>query len=351
MEPGRIELMDLPEPDLDDDGLVVHVRAASICGTDLKISRNGHFKLPAGQRRVLGHEFAGEVMEVGVGQQGFAVGDRVAVAPNVGCGMCRQCRAGDANMCADYDAFGITLDGGFEERLHVPGFAVHRGNVFRIPHGVGYAEAALVEPFSCCYRGQRQISVGFEDTVLVMGAGPIGIFHLLLAKLAGAGKVIASDLAPHRLEAARGFGADVVVDASSTDLAEVVMAETGGKGADAIVIAASSPALQGRAVELLAVNGRVNFLRWSGRRDDRPDRHESGPLPQPHPDRHDRVEQRRLPRVDAPRGRGANEPLAARDGPVPHRGDRRGDGVCRVGGRTQGGHRVRRAGRVRRRKP
>jgi L-iditol 2-dehydrogenase len=260
IEPGRIELEDVPKPVVEDDGLLVRVRAASICGTDLKISRNGHFKLPAGQRRVLGHELSGDVVEVGHGQHAFAVGDRVSVAPNVGCGICRQCRAGAANMCPDYDAFGITLDGGFEEYLHIPGFAVHRGNVFWVPEGVGYAEAALVEPFSCCYRGQRQIDIGFEDVVLIMGLGPIGTFHLILAKLAGTRKVIVSDLAPARLEAAKAFGADVVVNVSDTDLAEVVRQETGGQGADAIITAVSAPALQSQAVDLLAINGRVNFF-------------------------------------------------------------------------------------------
>lgn len=259
-EQGRIELAEIPEPVLRDDGIVLRVRAASICGTDLKILRNGHVKLPEGQRRVLGHELAGDVVAVGDGQRSFGIGDRVSIAPNVGCGVCKQCRAGDANLCADYDAFGITLDGGFQERLYVPGFAVHRGNVFRIPDGVDYAAAALVEPFSCCYRGQRQIAIGFGDVVLVMGAGPIGTFHLLLAKLAGAAKVIVSDLAPARLEAARGFGADVVVDVSTNDLADVVMTETDGKGVDAIITAVSSPAVQTQAVELLAVNGRVNFF-------------------------------------------------------------------------------------------
>jgi L-iditol 2-dehydrogenase len=264
LEPGRIEVTDVPRPVIRDDEILIRVRAASVCGTDLRISKHGHFKIPAGQRRVLGHEVAGDVVEAGARVLGFHVGDRVTVTPNIGCGLCTYCRAGENSMCPDYEAFGISLDGGFEEYLLVPAFALARGNVFRIPDGVDYAEAALTEPFSCCYRGQRMLHVGYEDVVLIVGAGPIGTLHLLLAKLAGARKVLVSDLAPARLEAARRSGADVVIDVSSTDLAEAVMAETGGRGADVIVTAVSSPAVQAQAVQLLATHGRLNFFAGLG---------------------------------------------------------------------------------------
>ena len=110
--------------------------------------------------------------------QGFAEGDRVSVTPNVGCGHCRFCRVGLNNMCPDYEAFGVSLDGGFEEYLRIPGFAVQRGNVFTLPDRLTYAEAALVEPFSCCLRGQEALAVGYDDTVLIVGAGPIGAFNV-----------------------------------------------------------------------------------------------------------------------------------------------------------------------------
>lgn len=263
-EPGRIEVEDVPEPSIIEDEILVRVRAASVCGTDLRISKHGHFKIPAGTRRVLGHEVAGDVVAVGPRVRGYDEGMRVTVTPNVGCGTCRFCRAGDNNMCADYEAFGISIDGGFEELLRVPGFALARGNVFRIPDGLGYREAALVEPFSCCYRGQRALGVGFEDAVLIIGAGPIGVFHLMLAKLAGARKVIVSDLAPARLEAARRLGADVVVNPGEAPLAETVMAETGGLGADVVITAVSSAAVQAQAVQLLATHGRLNFFAGLG---------------------------------------------------------------------------------------
>ncbi|MBB6343823.1 zinc-dependent dehydrogenase [Nonomuraea muscovyensis] len=264
-EPGKIVVTEVPVPRIEADEILLRVRAASICGTDLRISRHGHFKLPPGRPRILGHEVAGEVVEVGSRVSGHAVGDRVSLTPNVGCGRCSHCRAGLNNMCPDYEAFGITLDGGFQEYLRVPGLALQRGNVFRLPETLSYTEAALVEPFSCCYRGQRAVGVGYEDVVVIIGAGPIGAFHVMLARLAGAEKIIVSGHGGRRLEAAGRLGADVVVEVPRQDLAEVVAEQTGGRGADVVITAASSPQVQSEAVGLLATHGRLNFFAGLGR--------------------------------------------------------------------------------------
>jgi threonine dehydrogenase-like Zn-dependent dehydrogenase len=263
-EPGKIIVEDIPDPAARVDEIVVQVRAASICGTDLRIAKHGHFKIPPGTRRVLGHEVAGDVVEVGADVKGYAVGDRVTVTPNVGCGLCRWCRQGLNNMCADYEAFGISLDGGFAEYVRVPGFALQRGNVFHVPDGVPYADAALTEPFSCCYRGQQALQVGFEDTVLVIGAGPIGAFHVMLSALAGAKRIIAANAGTERLEIARKLGAHAVVDVTTADLADVVNSETDGRGADVVIAAVSSAAVQSQAVDLLATHGRLNFFAGLG---------------------------------------------------------------------------------------
>lgn len=261
-EPGRVVVRDIPKPEIAPDEILIQVRVASICGTDLRISRYGHFKLPQGQHRVLGHEVAGVVVEVGHEVVGFSSGQRVTVTPNVGCGRCEFCRQGLNNMCPDYEAFGVTMDGGFEEYLRVPAFAL--GNVFHIPDGVSDPSAALTEPFSCCLRGQRALGVGYSDTVVIVGAGPIGIFHTMLARLAGARKVIVSNYGAGRLAMARDAGADVVVDVSTENLAEVVRAETSGRGADVVITCVSSPAVQTEAVELLANHGRINFFAGLG---------------------------------------------------------------------------------------
>ncbi|GAA2372896.1 zinc-dependent dehydrogenase [Streptomyces cuspidosporus] len=262
--PGELTVEEVPEPTVGDDELLVRVRAASICGTDLRILKHGHFKIPDGQRRVLGHEVAGDVVAVGPRVTGFREGTRVSVTPNVGCGRCDMCRHGYNNMCPDYEAFGISIDGGFQELLRVPGFAVQRGNVFQLPDGLSYAEAALVEPFSCCYSGQRVLRVGPEDVVVIAGAGPIGAFHLLLGKLAGARKVIISNRSRPRLDLAARLGADVCVSVREQDLAEVVREHTDGRGADVVITAVSDPQVQAQAVDLLAAHGRLNYFAGLG---------------------------------------------------------------------------------------
>jgi L-iditol 2-dehydrogenase len=262
--PGGIAVGKVPVPTVSGSDLLIKVGAASICGTDLRISRHGHFKLSAGTPRILGHELAGTVVDVGSEAGGFAIGDRVSVTPNVGCGHCRFCRLGLNNMCPDYDAFGITLDGGFAEYVRVPGHAVQRGNVFRLPDAVSYTEAALVEPFSCCLRGQDALDITFEDTVLIIGAGPIGAFHVMLARLAGARKILLANRSRGRLDRAGAFGADVLIHTAEQDLREIVLAETSGRGADVVVTCVSDPTVQATAVQLSATHGRVNFFAGLG---------------------------------------------------------------------------------------
>lgn len=264
-EPGRVTVEDLPVPHVGRDDILIKVRAASICGTDLRIIGNGHFKLPAGQPRVLGHETAGVVSKVGSDVTGYTVGDRVSVTPNVGCGRCPWCRRGLNNMCPDYEAFGITIDGGFEEYMRVPGFALARGNVFHLPDGLAFEDAALIEPFSCCLRGQAAVQVGVDDTVVVVGAGPIGLFHVKLAKLAGARRIIVSNWTAPRLAAAKQAGADVVVDVQNEDLATVVAEVTNGQGADVVITCVSSAEIQSQAVDLVGTHGRVNFFAGLGK--------------------------------------------------------------------------------------
>lgn len=261
--PGVVTLDDIPRPVAGPGDLLVAVRAASICGTDRRIAANGHFKLGEGRALVLGHEFAGEIVEVGADVVGYALGDRVSVTPNIGCGRCEFCLRGLNNMCPDYEAFGVTVDGGFAEYVLIPAFAIARGNVFHIPEALSYEAASLVEPLSCCYSAMQQLDVGPSTTVLVMGAGPIGACHVMLAKLAGA-KVIISNSRQPRLDFAASVGADVLVNLGEQDLAAVVNRETAGRGVDVAITCVSKAAVQAQAVDLLATFGRVNFFAGLG---------------------------------------------------------------------------------------
>jgi L-iditol 2-dehydrogenase len=258
--PHDIRLEEVPVPQQGPREAVMRVRAASICATDLRIFNHGHFKIPEGAVRILGHELAGEIVAVGEQVTHLELGARVAVAPNVGCGVCWECVQGNNNLCPDYDAFGITLDGGFAEYMLITALAVQQGNVVEIPGSLSFVEAALSEPLSCCYNAQQACRLAPGETMVIMGAGPMGLMNLLLARYSGAGQVMVSEVQEARARQAVEFGADLVVDPSKRDLREAVLEATGGRGADVVIVAVGSAALQEQAVELAARRGRVNFF-------------------------------------------------------------------------------------------
>jgi L-iditol 2-dehydrogenase len=256
-----LEVREMPLPEIADDELLVRVMASSICGTDVRIIQNGQRKLNTGDRVILGHEFSGIVEKAGrkVGTQ-YPEGCRVGVAPNIGCGQCPMCTRGMPNMCPNYEAYGINMDGAHTEYVRIPFGSIVQGSVMRIENGLSFSEASLVEPLSCALNGSRTAQIGLGDTVLIFGAGPIGMFHIDLARLSGAARVITADVIDDRLDQARQRGADTVINPEKSDLKEQLFDMTGGLGADAIITACSVPAVQAQALELLAPFGRVCFF-------------------------------------------------------------------------------------------
>ena len=264
-EPGKMQLEEVEIPKISDNELLIKVKATSICGTDMRIFKNGHFKIKPGEKRVLGHEIAGEIVKIGSTVKGFKEGMRVSVTTNIGCGVCEFCRDGYNNMCPDYEALGISIDGGFQEYMRVPQIAIKGGNIFELPDNISYEEAAIIEPMSCCYNALRSVGTTHEDVVLIIGAGPIGALHVMLNKIVGAKKIIVADIREDRLEKVIEFGADVTINSSKQDLREALMIETNGKGADVIITAVSIPDIQAQAVQLLNTHGRVNFFAGLGK--------------------------------------------------------------------------------------
>jgi len=257
---GRLSVEEVDLPSISDDDMLLKVKYAAICGTDIRIFKNGHFKIKDGEKRVLSHEVVGEVAKVGKNVSCFSPGMRVAVVPNIGCGYCYECIQGFNELCADYEAFGISLDGGFQEYMVIPGIAIQAGNILNIPQNLSYKEAVLAEPLSCCYNSYRSHNTSPGDTVLVIGAGPVGALHVLLNKFVGASKIISADLSERRLEKIRELGADLIIDTSKTDLLDRLMELTDGRGADVVIVACSVPALQTLSVKLAAPHGRVSFF-------------------------------------------------------------------------------------------
>jgi len=256
---GDIRVVDCPRPSIGPGEVLVKIGAAAICGSDLRMIANGYRGVDAGHPLTLGHEIAGLIEEVGEGVTGFTPGDRVALAPNIGCGRCEACGRGEGHLCPDYLAFGINNDGGFAEYLRVPSAAVERGNLFLLDQKTPFVEAALIEPASCCLSGQERAGVGLGDSVLVVGAGPIGILHILLARLSGAKNLYIRDISEARMMKCRELVPECI-SVKGENLTEAIMSLTGGRGVDVCITACPVPAVQAESLALMAKNGRVLFF-------------------------------------------------------------------------------------------
>jgi L-iditol 2-dehydrogenase len=262
----RVEKVPIPKPEAGE--VLVRVLRASICGTDLRIFHGQHRKFPPGVVRIPGHEAVGCIACLGEGVKGFEEGQPVFLAPNWGCGRCRQCLSGKNSLCANYEAIGVTRDGAFAEYVLLPAAAVAQGNLMAVTLPPDPAALALIEPFACVLHGQDALAIQPGETVLVFGAGPIGLMHVKLARLRGVGKVMVSEPLSSRRDLAARLGADQVIDPAEQDLNAVVTEATEGQGADVIIVAAPVHALMEQAVQLAAIGGRINF--FAGLPKDRP---------------------------------------------------------------------------------
>jgi L-iditol 2-dehydrogenase len=266
--PNDVRVENVPLPKIGKGELLVKVISASICGTDLRIFHGNHRMYPEGTVRIPGHEVVGTIAEVGAEVRNYSIGQRVFCAPNTGCGHCPQCVTGNNNLCANYDAIGVTSDGGFAEYVRIPANSVQQGNIIPVSDSVDPAVAALMEPFACVLRGQNALHMQPGEVVLIMGAGPIGVMHTKLAKARGAGCVIVSEPMADRAAQALRMGADRVVNPAAENLRSVLNEDSQGRGADVIIVAAPIHAAQESALELAAISGRINF--FGGLPKDRP---------------------------------------------------------------------------------
>ncbi len=253
-----LRLMELPKPEIGPDEILVQVKSAAICGTDVRMYNNGATGISEDHPLVIGHEMAGIIAEVGGQVSAYQPGMRVAVAPNMGCGICDDCISGNSHMCENYQALGINLDGGFAEYVRIPGNAVRAGNVVRLEDHVSYAEAAITEALSCVYNGISQCHIRPGDFVVVIGAGPIGIMHAMMAKMSGAAKVFVNDIAQNRLDACVKI--DPFFLPIKDDVVAQVRAQTNGHGADVVITACPVPAAQQNALQMAANYGRICFF-------------------------------------------------------------------------------------------
>lgn len=258
--PGDVRVEEAAEPQPGPHEVKIRVRNCSTCGTDVKIFRAGHPNLDP--PRIIGHEIAGEIAELGSQVTGWSVGDRVQVIAAVPCGHCRECRRGRMTVCLNQTSVGYQYEGGFAEYLIVPEQVMRVDGLNRIPDGLGFAEASVAEPLACVLNGQRLARIGeADDLVVVVGAGPIGCLHVRLARARGARRVALVDLQPNRLRlSADRVRPDAVIDASTTDPIDEILKLTDGVGADAVITAAASGTAQEQALRMTARGGRISFF-------------------------------------------------------------------------------------------
>jgi len=261
--PGNIEVREIDKPIIPgDDWVLIKVKAAGVCGTDLHI---WHDKFRYWPPVVLGHEFSGEIIEVGKKVRNFKPGDRVVAEPkNEACGICDVCRQGKIQLCEHRRAPGWGVHGAFTDYIVMPEMFLHR-----IPEGVSYELAALAEPMAICvHEVLERGRVECQDTIVVTGAGPIGIMGAFVAKSAGASKVIMTGMNAGeyiRFDVAKKLGVDYIINVEKENPVEIVMELTNGKGADMVIEASGAGPSISRIVDMVRTCGRICAVGLSSR--------------------------------------------------------------------------------------
>ncbi len=263
--PGEMSIGEVAEPACPRGGVLLRVSACGICGTDVRSFYNGDRRISAPW--VLGHEISGELIEIGseaadeVAQSGLSIGDHVHCISTLWCGRCRLCRSGNEHLCGNGGLMGFDYQGAYAELVAIPPVALK--NLFRIPDGLSDVHATFADPLSDVICGHKDIAVSLDDSVVVIGAGPVGTAHAAVARLEGAGQVMLLETAAPRLDLARDILGDErmsYVDTSSVEGNKAVRDATDDVGADVVIVACSSDIAQEQAMEMAAPRARVLFF-------------------------------------------------------------------------------------------
>lgn len=254
--PRDLRVEEVERPAVNPRDVLVKVKACGVCMTDLHMYM---WEFPVKTPVILGHEFSGEVSAIGKDVYGVQVGDRVAVDPVLSCSVCDECVSGRDNLCERLMAIGgagnVIINGAFAEYAWVPQEAIGK-----IPSEISFDEGAFVEPLGCCIHGIDRSRVKAGETVVLIGAGPIGLLLLQLIRLAGASQIVVMDLKNERLKLAMKLGADLAINPLHEDPLGRLMELTHGKGADLAIEAVGSPATVKQAIQMVKKGGRVNIF-------------------------------------------------------------------------------------------
>jgi L-iditol 2-dehydrogenase len=233
----------------------IKVDACAVCGTDLKTYYHGNPRIKA--PKVMGHEFTGLIESIGNEVTGFAPGERIVMATSVACHQCSYCKMGYYNLCDDLRPMGFSYAGGMAEYVTIPQRALDNGHVIKVPDTISAEHAALAEPLSCAVNACENADVKPGDSVVISGAGPLGIMNLCVVRSLGACQIILAEISAARLAQAGQFDCDILVNPAEEDLAARVKQATDGLGADVAIVAAPAAAPQEAALDLVRKRGRV----------------------------------------------------------------------------------------------
>lgn len=255
--PGEIHVGELPDPQPGPGEAVLSVRAASVCASDLRVYRGEKYAAPG---VVPGHEFAGEIVAVGEGVDTVSLGDPVAVYPIIACGGCDFCRRGLRNRCTARQTLGYNANGGLAERVLLPAPLVAQGHAVRLADGASFERAALTEPTACVLNSLESCRFRAGASVIILGAGPMGLLHVVLARALGAGPIVVAEPVEVRREAALTAGASVVCGGDSDEIQAVVSEATGGEGCDVVIVSVGLDGLTETALTVAARQSSVNLF-------------------------------------------------------------------------------------------
>jgi L-iditol 2-dehydrogenase len=257
---NQLSYEDVPVPELLSDEVLVEVQVVGLCQSDIKKIRYPLYEPP----RIYGHETAGIIADVGEDVTGWQVGQRVVVMHHIPCMRCNYCLHDNFSMCEVYKNITTTAGftpsgGGFAQYVKVPGHIVQNGGLIPIPDKISFEQASFVEPTNCCLKAVKKAQVTPGETILVTGAGPIGLMFVMLVKYFGA-KAIATDLIPARVEKALAIGADAAFDARDPDLQQKICSLTDGMGVDTTLLAVPSEKAFFQALDCTRKGGKILFF-------------------------------------------------------------------------------------------
>jgi len=251
VERGNVELKEVPIPVIGAREILVRMRVCGICGTDIEKVHGHNITSP-----ILGHEVAGEVVDVGCQVTDFAKGDRIIAHHHVSCRRCFYCKNGLETLCEYYPKSNLDPCG-FAEFFRIPQALVNGGAVYKLPESVTFEEGSQVEPTACCIRGLRKTGIDPGTSAAVFGVGPVGLSYVQLLKLHGASPICAVDLIEERLQAAKRLGAEVTLTPTDDNPVEAIGAATDGRGVDHAIVATSNPKAIEQAVRSVRKGGHV----------------------------------------------------------------------------------------------